>query len=81
MKRKISYFEKKLRELSEDVEDYDPNTLEGFLIAEIKNGKMETKKCTKGRKRNYNQFFEKNLLKRFIIDKMEKNDEPSITIE
>jgi hypothetical protein len=58
MKRKLDIFEKRLSLL-----EIKPNVgLEGFLLEKIEAGQFDNNSSKKGRKKNYNEFFEKNLL-------------------
>ena len=63
MKRKLNIFEEKLNKLK----NHNPNGLEGYLLDKIKSGDFDNNSSKKGRKKNYNEFFEKNSLKDFIV--------------
>ena len=41
--------------------------MEVFLLDRILKGQFDNKNCKKGRKKNYDEFFQKNLLHRFIV--------------
>lgn len=61
MKRKINYFEKKIKEIKDTFQQYDDSNLEKFLLSEICLGNDQEKGSKKSRKRNYS-FFENNIL-------------------
>lgn len=65
MRKKMGFYEKKLKESRGKVPN-NASTLEGFLIQEINQGKFDNKSNKKGRKKNLNLFFEKNMLKQFL---------------
>lgn len=70
MKRKLTYFERRLRDIKNDRNNYNPaSNFENFLLSKIENGDFDNKNCKKGRKRNYHTFFEKHLLEEFICVK------------
>lgn len=57
------------RELCDDKLDAQAKNekLENFLLRKIANGEFDNHSCKKGRKRNYSNFFEKNLLEQFVF--------------
>lgn len=69
MKRKIRYFEERLKITLENKEDKDIGKFEGVLLDRIVKGDFDNKSCKKGRKRNYHKFFEKNFLQDFVVRK------------
>lgn len=71
MKRKVRLYEAKLKKTVETGENISEETLDGRLISRITNGEFDNKSCRKGRKRNYNSFFEKNQLQDFVVRKSE----------
>lgn len=68
MKRKLSFFQERLGSTLENKEDIEMTKFEGFLVDKIQKGQFDNHNCKKGRKRNYHQFFEKHLLKDFIVN-------------
>lgn len=71
MKRKVRIYENKLKKLVDVPESTMEDNLEGRLVARILKGDFDNKSCRKGRKRNYNSFFEKNQLQEFVVKKPE----------
>lgn len=71
MKRKIRFYENKLKKTLEALDAITEETLEGRLMTRIAKGEFDNKSCRKGRKRNYNSFFEKNQLQDFVVKKPE----------
>ena len=69
MKRKIKYFEERLKMTLENKEDKKIGKFEGVLLDRIVKGEFDNKSCKKGRKRNYHKFFEKNFLQDFVVKK------------
>ena len=70
MKRKIKSFESKLAETIKNSETRPPmGRLESVLLQRIANGDFDSHSCKKGRKSNYTNFFEKNLLEEFVVRK------------
>ena len=67
MKRKLKFYEHRLQRIVESGEATEPGRLEGMLVDRIRKGEFDNHSCKKGRKRNYNKFFEKNLLQDFLI--------------
>ena len=67
MKWKVRSFEEKLKKTIEEKEDMEMSKLEFVLLDRIVKGQFDNKKCKKGRKRNQNEFFSKNLLEEFIV--------------
>ncbi len=58
MRRKLDIFEKRLMNLK----IRPTEGLEGFLLDKIEAGEFDNNSSKKGRKKNYNEFFQKNLL-------------------
>lgn len=71
MKRKIRFYDNKLKKNIETAQNLNEETLENRLLTRISKGEFDNKSCRKGRKRNYNSFFEKNQLQPFVIKKPE----------
>ena len=67
MKRKVKFYEQRLQKCIEQKEDLPMDRLENILISRITKGEFDNNSCKKGRKRNYNKFFEKNLLQEFVV--------------
>ena len=67
MKRKVKFYELRLQKAIEQKEDLEMDRLESILITRIVKGEFDNNSCKKGRKRNYNKFFEKNLLQEFVV--------------
>ena len=69
MRRKTKYFEAKLAALTADNAPLPLDKLEALLLHRISKGEFDNHSCKKGRKRNYSNFFEKNLLEEFVVKK------------
>ena len=67
MRRKLKSYENRLVQVIQSKEDLQLDRLELTLIDRIVKGEFDNQACRKGRKRNYNKFFEKNLLEEFVV--------------
>lgn len=67
MRRKLKLYEQRLQQVIEAKEDLRLERFEQLLIDRIVKGEFDNQTCRKGRKRNYNKFFEKNLLEEFVV--------------
>ena len=67
MRRKLKTYEARLAQVIQCKEDLQLDRLELTLIDRIVKGEFDNQACRKGRKRNYNKFFEKNLLEEFVV--------------
>lgn len=74
MRRKIKFYESRLKEMMDKSDQSDLSKFEQILINRISNGEFDNKSSRKGRKRNYNNFFEKNQLQEFVVKKAEKEE-------
>lgn len=68
MRRKTKQFEARLAEAIADLSnESSEGKFESLLLERIAKGEFDNNNCKKGRKRNYNNFFEKNLLEEFVV--------------
>lgn len=67
MRRKLKLYELRLQQFIDNKEDLRLERFEQLLIDRIVKGEFDNQSCRKGRKRNYNKFFEKNLLEEFMV--------------
>ena len=75
MKRKLSHYERKLREVKDSNSEHQfSSDFERLLLEKINHGHFDNKNCKKGRKRNYHQFFEKHYLEKFICPNSKSQD-------
>lgn len=76
MKRKVRIYDAKLKKTLESALELEEDTLANRLILSIAKGEFDNKSCRKGRKRNYNSFFEKNQLQEYVVKKPEPQAVP-----
>lgn len=81
MKRKLDIFQKKLDYVVKNKANMKLEKFESFLLEKIIKGSFDNNFCKKGRKRNYNQFFEKHQLTPFIVKRFQNNNEVVIEQE
>lgn len=81
MKRKIRQYELRMKKETENIDQLTGDSLEQRLLISIAKGEFDNKSCRKGRKRNYNIFFEKNQLQNFVIKKAEPVVVPENPVE
>ena len=65
MWRKLDVFERRLK----NEKKFEKTGLEKFLIEKISAGEFDNNFSKKGRKKNYNDFFDKELIQDYLYEK------------
>lgn len=67
MRKKVRGYEAQLQKVISDNSVGSLSKLEQILIERISKGEFDNYSCRKGRKRNYQKFFEQNFLQEFVV--------------